>query len=61
MIQKVITKRELQDSSVKQDLAYWLSKTIEERVEAVDFLRRQYNGYPVRLQRVVRVIKRKQR
>lgn len=59
MIEKVVNRRRLQDSSVRQDLAYWLSKTIEERYAAVDFLRRQYHGDSVRLQRVVRVVKRK--
>ena len=40
MIEKTVTKLTLKEaSSKKQDLAYWLSKTSEERVEAVDLLR----------------------
>jgi hypothetical protein len=57
MIQKVIKKRSLQEvSSRQEDLAYWLSKTPEERVAAVDYLRRQYYGSAARLQRVARVV-----
>ncbi len=59
MIKKVVTRRNLQDSSVKQDLDYWLSKTVEERLAAVEFLRRQcYGSTTPRLQRVARVVKR---
>ena len=59
MIQKVINKRDLRDfSSIKEDLIYWLSKTPEERVAAVDYLRKQYYGSTERLQRSARVIKR---
>jgi hypothetical protein len=47
-------------SSKKQDLAYWLSKTPEERVEAVDFLRGQFHGSSSRLQKSARVIQRTQ-
>lgn len=60
MIEKVMKKGSLgetQDPS--QDLAYWLSKTPEERIAAVDHLRRQYYGTGARLQRVVKIIKRK--
>jgi len=42
MIAKVVQKRKLQDfSEVKENLAYWLSKTSDERVSAVEYLRRQ--------------------
>lgn len=59
MIQKTVTKRSLREpSSTKEDLAYWLSKTPEERVATVDYLRRQYYGSSARLQRVARVIQR---
>jgi hypothetical protein len=58
MIRKVVNKRDLRNfSSIKEDLSYWLSKTPEERVEAVDYLRKQYHGSTERLQRSVRVIK----
>jgi len=59
MIQKVITKRNLQDhASMKDDLAYWLSRPPEERVAAVDVLRKQYHGTSARLQRTARVVQR---
>jgi hypothetical protein len=59
MMQKVVTKRSLRDSSVKKnDLLYWLSKKAEERVATVDFLRRQYYGSSARLQRSARVVQR---
>ena len=59
MIQKVVTIKNLSDSSLKNyDLSYWLSKAPEERVSAVDFLRRQYYGSSVRLQRFARVVQR---
>ena len=58
MIQKVVNKRDLNNSSsVKEDLAYWLSKNPEDRVAAVDYLRTQYHGSTARLQRSARVIK----
>jgi hypothetical protein len=61
MIQKIVKKGIMGDlSSIKDDLAYWLSKPPEERVAAVDFLRRQYNGNTARLQRSARVIQLKQ-
>lgn len=61
MIQKVVTRRNLRDlSAVKDDLAYWLSKMPEERVSAVEYLRRQYHGSSTRLQRSARVIQRTQ-
>jgi len=62
MIKKVVAKSNLKDSSsIKADLEYWLSKPPEERVAAVDYLRRQYNDGGERLQRSVRVIQRTQR
>jgi len=61
MIQKVVKKRNLNDSSsVQEDLAYWLSKTPDERVAAVEYLRRLYHGNTGRLQRSARVIQRAQ-
>jgi hypothetical protein len=59
MIWKVVNKRDLRHfSSIKEDLSYWLSKTPEERVAAVDYLRKQRHGSTERLQRSARVIKR---
>lgn len=61
MIQKVVKKRNLNDSSsVQEDLAYWLSKTPDERVAAVEYLRRLYHGNTARLQRSARIIQRTQ-
>ena len=61
MIKRVVTKRSLRDSSSpKSDLEYWLSRTPEERVATVDYLRRQYHGRATRLQRSARVIQRAQ-
>ena len=44
--------------SAEENLRYWLSRTPEERLSAVEHLRRQWYGNSERLQRVVRVIKR---
>ena len=60
MIKKIVTKRMLQESSIKDDLEYWLSRPSEERIAAVDFLRKQYHGNTARLQRSARVIQRTQ-
>ena len=38
-MEKIIRKRSLEESSIKDDLAYWLSRPPEERVEAVEILR----------------------
>jgi len=60
MIERVVTRRRLHDkSAAAADLAYWLSRTPEERIAAVDQLRAQVYGRPQRLQRVARVIRRK--
>ena len=62
MIAKVVRKGRLKDfSETEEDLDYWLSKTPEERVSAVDYLRRQLHGGSARLQRSARVIQRSQR
>jgi hypothetical protein len=57
MIQKVVRKAKLRGfSEIKENLAYWLSKTPAERVEAVEILRRQHFGEVGRIQKCVRVI-----
>ena len=62
MIQKIVKKHRLQErTTTKDDLAYWLSKTPEERVATVDYLRTQYYGNATRLQRVARVVQRPSR
>ena len=57
-MKKVITKRKLKDNSQLNDLAFWLNRSPEERVSAVEILRRQYHGSSERLQRVSRIIER---
>ncbi len=60
MIRKVVQKHRMEpDYEIKQNLEYWLSRPPEERLAAVDFLRRQMYGDSQRLQRTARVIKRK--
>lgn len=44
--------------SPRRDLDYWLSRPAEERVAAVDFLRRQHHGDTAGLQRVAGVVQR---
>jgi hypothetical protein len=57
VIERVVKKSDLgRHSSIKEDLAYWLSKTPEDRIGAIEFLRRQYHGSSARLQRSARVI-----
>lgn len=57
MIKKTVKIKNLEDQNlIMDDLKYWLSRSPEERVAAVDFLRRQYHGSFARLQRVVKII-----
>ena len=59
MIEKVVKKATLSEfDEVKENLRYWLSKTPEERISAIEVLRRQHIGATARLQRVARVIQR---
>lgn len=59
MIEKVVRKRNLREfSEIKENLAHWLTKTPEERVAAVEQLRREYHGRSERLQRTARVVRR---
>jgi hypothetical protein len=59
LMQRVVRKGKLQDvSEVKENLSYWLSKTPEERLGAVEYLRRRLHGSSARLQRSARVIQR---
>ena len=61
MIKKIVRRKKLSTSSENEDLNYWLSKSPQERIEAVEILRKQYNGNTERLQRVVRIIQLPQR
>lgn len=59
MMQKVVRKGNLENfSEVRENLAYWLSRTPEERVSAVEYLRRQTHGSSARLQRTAQVVER---
>ncbi len=55
MIKKMKRITKLTDSDDRDNLAYWSEKTPEERLEAVELLRRQYYGDTTGLQRVARV------
>ena len=57
MIEITIRKHPLADHH-RDDLAYWLSRTPEARLAAVEQLRRQCYGDTGRLSRVARVIRR---
>jgi hypothetical protein len=48
----------LHELSPSDDVKYWLKHSTEERLAAVDFLRKQFYGNSVRLQRSARVIQR---
>ncbi|CBE69586.1 protein of unknown function [Candidatus Methylomirabilis oxygeniifera] len=62
MIEKTVKRFGVEkDSSIKEDLAYWLSKTPRERVAAIEFLRGQYHGSSARLQRSARVTQQERR
>jgi len=61
VIKKVVKKRSSKKANeIRENLEYWLSKTPEERIEAVEILRRQRYGGTARLQRVIRVSKQSQ-
>jgi hypothetical protein len=58
-MEKVVTKRSWQDfSEIKESLAYWISKTPDERICQVERLRRQYHGSSTRLQGFARIVQR---
>ena len=61
MDKKIVKKMRLGEGSERDDLAYWKSRPAEERIEAVEMLRKEYYGSSARLQRTVRVIKSSQR
>lgn len=59
MIEKTVKIRNINDKNlISDDVKYWMSRSPEERVAAVDYLRRQFHGNSERLQRVVRIIQR---
>jgi flagellar motility protein MotE (MotC chaperone) len=57
-IARVARKRRLHDSDQVEELRYWLSRTVEERIEQVTKLRSEVYGFDdateSRLQRVYR-------
>ena len=57
-IEKVITIKKLSELSSMDDLDYWMSKSPQERIEAIEYLRKIQYGDTTRLQRVVRIIQR---
>ena len=59
-MEKVVKKRKINDPIYLEDLQYWLSKNPEERISAVEYLRKQYYGNSARLQRSVKIIQRSQ-
>lgn len=61
MLKKAIVKRNLHDpESNSADLDYWRSRSIEDRLNAVEYLRKQFYGeYSDGLQRVYKIIKQK--
>ena len=62
MIKKVVFKTELhRKEAAVADRQYWLGRPPVERLAVVDYLRKQFYGTSVRLQRVARVVERKQR
>jgi hypothetical protein len=61
MIRKVVQKHQMDDySEIRQNLEYWLSRPPEERLSAVEILRREVYGDSHRLQRVTRVVQQAQ-
>jgi len=61
-MEKRVTKHDLHDrSEIRENLAYWLSRPPEERIAAVETLRKQYYGTIPRLQRTVEIIQLKPR
>ncbi len=57
MIRKVMQIHRMEGySEIRQNLEYWLSRPPEERLSAVEELRREYYGDSHRLQRVARVM-----
>ena len=59
LLKTVVKKYKLSETSVKDDLNYWLSKSPDERISAVEILRRQqYATSTPRLRRIARITKR---
>lgn len=59
-MEKIVVKKRLGDPS--GDLAYWRTRTVEERLEALETLRQQTYGYDAenvpRMEKVIHIIQR---
>ena len=59
MIEKIVKVVNLKTHDpAAEDLTFWRTKPAEERISAVEFLRRQFHGSTARLQRVAKVVQR---
>lgn len=56
MIEKVVTVTDLEESSAKDDLSFWLSRLPVERLEAVDILRQRVFDVPAQMERILKVV-----
>jgi hypothetical protein len=58
MVKRKVTKHVLKKhDEVKANLEYWLSRTPEERISAMEVLRRQRYGDDKPIQKVARIIR----
>lgn len=55
-IKKVVKIKNLSELSSMDELDYWMSKSPQERIEAIEYPRKIQYGDTTRLQRVVRII-----
>jgi hypothetical protein len=58
MKDRLIQLKNVSKKSAPDDVAYWMSKSPQERFSAVEFLRPQWYETPPRLQRVFRIVQR---
>lgn len=59
MIEKTVNIKNLKNfSEIRENFQYWQTKTAQERISAMEILRRQQIGSTARLQRTVRIIQR---
>ena len=57
MIEKTVAKKSLHDlAEIRQNLVYWLSKSPQERLAALERIRRDRHGSAERLQRIARAV-----
>jgi hypothetical protein len=62
LMQKTITIRKLSDKTYQEDRAYWMSKSPQERIKALEEICEEYNTWRYtnaerRLQRTVQIVK----